>query len=115
MMIKVGGGIVDIEGKSGGDVYRKDVCGQHIQSYPREYEHQFSPAQAQRRRSFAKLTEYMKSHATIEFAATWQDYANRHKKTNKKGEAVGLTWWQQFIGYNINGVVAGNPIIELPP
>lgn len=115
MLVKTGQNITEIEGKSGGDIYRTDVCGQHIQSYPREVDSPITPAQEARRKAFRTLTNYFKSHATVEFAARWQIYADSHTKTNKKGEVIRLTWWQQFIAYNINRVVAGEPIIEFPP
>jgi len=115
VMVKLGGTITDIQGKVGGAVWRSDVCGSHLQKEPRPPGGGPSPAQKARRRAFQFLLTITKRCFTVEVAAYWQDYADKHPRKNKKGKVRDLTWFQVFISYNINKVVAGEDPDLLPP
>lgn len=112
-MIKTDG--TETEGKVGGVVYRSDQCGMHIQGKGRYVSNEPSKEQIIRRNAFRKCTGYIRKCATQYVTAAWQDYANHHPKKTCKGKIYTLTWWQQFIAYNINRVIADEPIIGLPP
>ena len=114
-MVKLGDGVVEINGKSGGDVFRKDQCGQHIQSTPRYVSNEPSPSQKKRRRAFRKCLNYIRRYSTVEFAYRWQNHANNHPRTNKKGETITLAWWQEFMSINIIRIVNDLDILQFPP
>ncbi len=114
-MVKLSAGITEIEGKSGGDVWRKDQCGQHVQAAPRHVDKYASYRQKKRRRAYLKCMNYIREHATVEFAARWQIYANQHPRKNKKGESYTLAWWQQFMSINIKRVYNDLEILQYPP
>lgn len=114
-MVKLSGMITEIEGKVGGNVWRSDVCGSHIQALPTPRRKEPSPQQKDRQKAFRFLITITKRCFTVEIAAYWQDHANRHPRTNKKGETYTLTWFQMFICHNINKVVAGEDPDLLPP
>lgn len=114
-MLKLGSGITEIEGKSGGEIYRKDQCGQHIQSTPRTVDSEGSPAQKKRRRAWRKCLNYIRKNTTVEFAGRWQIYANQHPKVNKKGERITLTWWQMFMRINVVRVYNDLEPLQFPP
>jgi len=115
VMIRFKDPTTEVEGKSGGNVWRYDWCKQHIQAFPRMIDHEASPAQKARRRAFRSLRNLIRQLATIEWVATWQDYANRHPITNKKGEKIRLAWHCQFIKTNINRIIDNLPIFIIPP
>lgn len=112
-MIKTDG--IEIQGKVGGDVFRSDQCGPHIQASPRDIEHEPTQKQRLRRLAFRACIDYIRTHATLIWVSEWQIYANEHPKKTCKGKIYALAWWQQFVSYNINRIIAGEPIIDLPP
>ena len=90
-MMKLSGDITEIEGKVGGDVYRKDVCGQHIQAYPRLVKHE-SPSQIRQRKAFRSALYFCGGgNLTGEDVEKWWIYSKNHPKKNSKGETVYLT------------------------
>lgn len=107
--------IYNRSGKSGGNIYRHDNCGHHIQGWPRLVDYPLPALVKARRRCFSDLVHNYLKHFSQEQAGAWQDYANYHPKTNKKGETIALTWWNAFIRFNINNCVKGKPIITWPP
>ena len=113
-MVVYGSGVVEINGKMGGDIWRFDWCRQHVQAAPRLINH-VSPKQRARRNAFRGCVNYIRANFTQERAWNWQSYANRHPKIRSKGGQYTLTWWQQFIGVNINRVIEGDPILGDPP
>ncbi|MBA7692532.1 hypothetical protein ES703_101099 [subsurface metagenome] len=113
-MVKRAGPISNITGKSGGIIHREDQCGPHIQAYPRLVDKEASVKQKTRQKAFQKLLRHLRKFTPAQ-ADAWQWYANGHPKKNKKGETKTLTWWQGFIGYNINRCVAGEPVVYWPP
>ncbi len=114
-MVKLDSMIEEINGRSGGDVWRRDQCGQHVQKQPRKQSNQPTPTQKKRRRAWQSLMTIVRRCFSPEVAAYWQDYANQHTRKNKKGETITLTWWNMFISFNINKVVAGEDPDLIPP
>ncbi len=114
-MAKLGGGITEINGRMGGNIYRRDQCGQHIQGYPRIIDRHPSPSQLKRRNAWRTCYGYWKKHATWEFVARWQQYANNHTITNRKGETYALTHYQMFMKINVTRVYNDVEITEYPP
>jgi len=114
-MVVVSNRIIDINGKVGGNIYRSDKCGIHVQTTPRTIRRDPTNNQKIRRNAWrALVTNYIKK-LTQDQVYAWQDYANRHPRKNRKGETYTLTWWQQFIATNINVYISGGPIDLWPP
>lgn len=114
-MIKLAPGISEIEGKGPGGIWRKDQCGQHLQTYPRDVGEAPSPKQQIRQHAFSMLRSYVQTHGTFYFVAAWSDYTRKHPKKTSKGQVYYISWYNAFIGYNINNVVNELPIQDLPP
>lgn len=114
-MVVLASPFVAIEGRIGSEIWRYDVCGQHVQSAPRFIHHEATVKQIIRRKAFRLLRTYIKIHATPYFAGVWQDYANKHPRRGRKGKTYFLAWWAMFISFNINRVIAGKKIKEFPP
>lgn len=113
-MVKFGGGIVEINGKQGGNIWRRDQCIQHMQKFPRQV-NTHNPKQELRRRWFSKLIHhYIPMWATQEFVASWQQYAYDHPRVSRKYGIYTLTWWTQFLSSNINRVIAGEEPYRFP-
>lgn len=115
VMLKLAGGISEIEGKGPGGIYRVDQCGQHIQAPPRDISDGPSEKQRTRQNAFSLLRSYVQTHGTFWFVAAWSDYSNQHPKKTKKGKVYFSSWYNAFIGYNINFIVKGLPFHPLPP
>ncbi|GAH98835.1 unnamed protein product [marine sediment metagenome] len=115
VMIQKGDGSAEIEGKFGGTIFRHDQCGEHAQAPPRGGIPPPRGPPTDRQKAFRFLLNIVRRCFTEEIAAYWQDYANKHPRKNKKGETITLTWFQMFISYNINKVVAGEDPDLLPP
>lgn len=105
----------EIEGKVGGTIFRSDRCGTHVESAGRYINREPTDKQIARRISFSKLVGYLRVWATFEFVGAWQDYANLHPRKNRKGKWYYLTWWQEFISYNLNNTIAGQIPQRWPP
>jgi hypothetical protein len=113
-MAKLSDGVIEIEGKHGGSIFRKDQCGQHVQAYPRLVDFEPTLKQIIRRKAFAEIMHTLPKVATVHFVHCWSQYAYLHPKKNKKGETITLDWWQVYVSYNLNNVIAGLPIQNLP-
>jgi len=114
-LIKLGDGIVEINGREGGDIYRRDRCGQHVQAQPREIKRPSAAKQRKRRRAWKKCLNWIRRNMTTRGMALWQQYANQHPHKNKKGEWIALTWWQMFIKINVIRLVNDLEILPEPP
>lgn len=114
-MVKLSSEIVEINGKSGGVVWRRDTCGQHIQKIPLQLNREPSPTQKIRRRCFRKLYDYWAGVLSDASREIWRRYADRHPRHNKKGEVIfwcGYHWW---IHFNMEPCRKGEPIFLTPP
>lgn len=90
-MVKLDKTIAAIDGQTGGDVFRHDVCGQHIQKPPRHVK-SLTPNQIRQNKAFLKALYYCGEVTTFnEHFAEWWEYAIKHPKTNIKGEKIILT------------------------
>lgn len=114
-MIKVGANIAEIEGRVGGDIYRKDVCGQHIQKTPRLVKKN-SPAQTVQRRAFLKAMSFChRKNLTFEEWDSWWLYTVMHPITNKKGKRIILEPCQKCMSINIYRALNDLPMIKKAP
>jgi hypothetical protein len=114
-MVKLGPGFSDINGKQGGNVWRADVCGQHLQAPPRTWNHPPSESQRSRRRAFMYCVHYFFKVLTQRQIDAWWIFTSRHPQINKKGEEVFLQAHNMFIKVNINRAIAGIPLWDWPP
>lgn len=114
-LVKLGDGVVDINGKIGGDIFRNDLCGKHVQATPRRITQEPRPNQKKQRRAFRRCINYVRQNMTAIRSALWQQHANLHPITNKKGEKQILSWWQMFLKYNLVRLRNDLDILEDPP
>jgi len=114
-MVKLGDGIVEINGQAGGDVWRSDQCGQHVQAPPRHVARPPTTNQRKRQRAFRTCMSRIREGLTVEQVAAWQQYANMHSTQNKKGEVRILAWHQMFCKINVIRLYNDLPLTEYPP
>lgn len=111
-MIKMGPGIENISGKVGGVIFRSDVCGPHIQAFPRiikprkESKSQKAFTRAKNAWSERKWTQYELD--------LWWVWCYNHPKTNKKGETTYLHPFLAFLSVNTKRILDGKEIIYEP-
>jgi hypothetical protein len=111
-MLKVRGGMFEVEGKSGGTVYRKDVCGQHAQAYPRIVNpYKETPQQ----KAFTRAKNVWMSHKWTPFElGQWWEWCQHHPLTNKKGEVGYFHPFLAFLHVNIKRILNGQDILLVP-
>lgn len=113
VMVKVNGPIVEIEGKMGGNVYRVDQCGQHIQSYPRIIDrHKVSPQQKGFRKSVVAWSRHKWTQSEIN---RWWVWCKGNPTKNKKGETTYFHPFTGFLHVNIKRTIDGQDITFNPP
>lgn len=111
-LVKPGSTVTELEGKEGGTVFRKDICGQHAQSLPRSIKHE-TPLQRKQRRAFrGAITYCLKTALTEENTKLWWIYSYNHPKTNKKGEVIYLTPFTACLRIN---TIRGRNDLDLVP
>jgi len=112
-MVKYGPGIVEIEGRVGGEYYRHDQCVNHIQAMPRVVErHKISPQQ----NAFHKAQILWSSHEwTDEEISQWWVWCYNHPMKNKKNEIIYYHPFLAFLHINIKRKLNGLEMITTPP
>lgn len=111
VMLRYGGGIVEINGKVGGEIYRRDRCGNHKQVGPYKKQ-RANEAQEAIRRAFMRCSAYWGFAVDTPGAQlSWWLYSQSHLKTNKKGETYYLPARQCFIAFNMPRVLNGLEIM----
>lgn len=113
-MVKLSSVIVEIEGKEGGIVWRKDQCGQHIQAMPRTWNHPITVKQSKWRKAFFVCTHYAFHYLSTEHIKEWMVWTLSHKRVSRKGVIYYMTWWQAFISVNCIRQYNGQPLFESP-
>jgi len=114
-LVKLGAGIVEINGQVGGDIYRRDIRGQHVQSTPRLLRKE-SPKQKKRRRAFRKTLNFCSHNPVfIESYEAWWIWCADHPFKNKKGETRYYHPWLACV--RINTIRTFNDLepVSLPP
>lgn len=115
-LAKMGGGIVEMNGKMAGNIFRHDQCGQHIEKYPRLVGRKHpTPAQALQRACFMDCVYVWKNDVTDKQILKWYQYAALHWKTNKKGEPIQLSGWNMFLRINLVRIHNGLAALREPP
>lgn len=108
-------GLHDINGKRGGNIYRRDGSGTHASAYPRLVNRPPTAEQADQRKYFSECVIAWTGLAETEFPMLWQIYSSMHPVTNKKGETKILTGRNQFFKVNMKELALGQPILNNPP
>jgi len=98
-LIKLGGGITDIRGKMGGNVFSRNKGGNYIRANVRPCNPR-SPLQNQRRAHMAHLTKYWSNTLTPQERVDWIAYAAGTAWTNKLGEAITINGMAAFLRVN---------------
>lgn len=113
VMVSLANGIEAINGQEGGNIWRYDVCGHHIQAAPRHIK-RFKPLI--QRKAFTEAKNAWKKHRwTLTEINSWHAWSMMHPSKNKKGETVYYTLYGAFLSVNIKRILAGKEIIFLPP
>lgn len=102
-------------GKEGGNIYRSDNCGEHVQAYPRLIKKPPSQKQLIRRDCFLVALHRFSRILTYDQITAWWDYSRRHPVKNKKGETIILAASAHYTKYNINRCVEHKPWVDDPP
>jgi len=113
-MLKLGHGLRAINGKRGGNVYRNDQRGPHIQKFPRLVHRQPTAGQKNQRGYFAQCVTAWKPLTTTEYFWLWHIYAQQHPITNRLGEYKTLTARHMFFKFNLPRLADSLPIITNP-
>jgi len=114
-MVKTTSPIIQIQGKVGGEVWRYDQCGQHVQASPRIIEHQPTKKQQLVRNCFRKVWIFFLSELTSNEQDQWRIWANNHPIKNHKGETVYYTPPNAFAHINLPRCHHGLEFVRTPP
>ncbi len=111
-MVKLSGDIIDINGTVGGSVWRVDVCGQHVQAFPRIIDDK-QPTSQQRAFTMAKNAwmTHIWQQSEID---KWWIWCYDHPKKSKKGETMYLHPFLAFLSVNIKRILKGKDIEYVP-
>lgn len=108
--------LAEIEGKQGGEHYRHDQCGFHLQQNPTK-KRTPSSHETEQRRFFQQVTHAWSREGFGGDKAdreSWKVYGQQHPKKNKKGEAKTLSGQTAFHHINLQRLIEGKPIIWNP-
>jgi len=98
-LIKLGGGITDIRGKMGGNVFRRNKGGNYMRANVKPCNPR-SPLQNQRRAHMAYLTKAWSNILTAQERTDWIAYAAGTSWTNKLGETITINGLAAFLRLN---------------
>jgi len=108
--------LTEINGKKGGEIYRHDNCGQHIQKYPRLVKKWGSPSQTKIQNAFSQLWFHWWKKYTNEYQhQMWWIYSRLRPQKNKKGEPTYLTGFNMFVKINLPRLIKDLPPYLDPP
>lgn len=94
----------EINGRVGGDIYRFDQCGQHIQKEPRLLKSRTEKQKAWMR-AWRIVMSYWKDVWELGYHSKWWAYAHAHPVTNRKGETYTLSAVNWFLKINIYRII----------
>lgn len=94
---------IDIRGLHSNTIYKRDKSGLHNTVTYSKLNRDTNGIEGMRRYAFAQCLEYIKYNYTDEFRNYWQHYGSSK-----------LQWNQKFIGFNINRLIEGKPILRYP-
>lgn len=114
-LAKTDDSIIEIEGRIGGDIWRYDDSGQHVYAHTTGTSKQPSDLQLKRRKAFIECVNFWKEHITLEHILQWENYAQSHESTNRKGEPIILTAYQMFMHINIYRAYNDVELLLSPP
>lgn len=113
-MVRTNNAVIDINGRVGGDIWRTDQCGLHVQKEPRMIMH-WSPKQKAWMRAWSIAWSYWKDCLLFGWGNEWHRYAQNHLVPNRKGEMIMLyreNWWLKI---NVYRIYNGLDILWHPP
>lgn len=113
--VKLGGGIVEIEGSIGGNIYWRVP---HIQLVRAKTKHRDrkSDKQVKRRNAFSAAVRAWMTHAwtTAEIQA-WRVWCQHHPRIGKKGNVFHITPYLAFMRLNLYRIMTGLAPSFVPP
>lgn len=114
VQVKTNGIVEQLCGSVGGDYYRIDHVGLHIQAQPRKIK-RCSPAQNKRRRNFRATMRHRRIAWYQGHGQAWDRYAATHTATNKIGGRIHLTATNWFLKINLYRIFNDLDPIYDPP
>jgi len=119
-LIKFGGGILEMRGKIGGNVYSKNRYGNYVRQGTIPVNPKSSRQQAIRNQ-LGQIVSAWSQLLTPAQRAAWDVYASNINFTNQLGETITLTGYNHYvrsnvarIGLNLTRVDAGPTVMTLP-
>ena len=112
-MVQLANGVEDINGQVGGNVWRYDVCGFHIQKAPGgSIGFRVSPQQ----KAFGRCTSAWSNHSWLQLEIDrWWRWCDANPTKNKKGETRYYHPFLAFLSVNIKRILVGKEIIYQAP
>jgi len=114
-MVKLSGQIVDIEGKSGGVVWRSDSCGAHVQKLPVQWHREPTPKQLKVRKCWRLMWRFWRESIDDVTLQLWSEYGKTHSRHNKKGELIKWSGWFWFAHFNMPRCLKEEEPLYAPP
>lgn len=114
MLVKFGGGILDARGSLGGNVYSRNRYGAYVRSRVAPVNPQ-SPRQSAIRAIVALVTTRWTFVLTQANRDAWGVFAANVPATNKLGEVINLSGFNQFVKSNVAARNSANPFIDAAP
>lgn len=113
-LIKFGGGILEMRGKIGGNVYSKNRYGNYVRQGTIPVNPN-SSRQAAVRADMASIVSAWTETLTAVQRAAWEVYAAAINFVNQLGETITLTGYNHFVRCNISRLNNGVPLTAVAP
>jgi len=113
-LIKFGGGVLDARGSIGGNVFSRNRYGNYMRARTAPVNPQ-TQRQSAIRAIMAEVSARWFNVLTEENRGSWNDFAANHPSTNKLGEVISLSGFNQFVRSNVAAKTAGLDYINAGP
>ena len=114
MLVRYGGGILDARGSIGGQTHSRNRYGAYVRARTTPVNPQ-SSRQSAIRAIVAAVSEAWNGTLTAVQRAAWEVFASNVPETNKLGETINLTGFNQYVKSNIAALNADQPAIADAP
>ena len=113
-LIKFGGGILEMRGSIGGNVFSRNRSGAYVRARTKPVNPK-TQRQSAVRALMAAVTAAWLAVVTAVQRTTWKTYASNVTSTNKLGEVINLTGFNRYVQSNMAAQNAGLPAIADGP
>lgn len=113
-LIKFGGGITEMRGSMAGNVFSRNKSGAYVRARTKPTNPNTALQQAVRN-ALAQLTVRWSQTVTAAQRTAWNLYASSVSMTNKLGESIFLSGFNQYLRSNIVLLQSGGTIVDAGP